>query len=155
VTASRRERQGAILRLIGDRHISTQGELAEALHESGYEVVQTTVSRDIAELGLVKVRGESGRLVYATPSANGNGRRQVALQEALERWALTLEASENLVVVRTPPGFANALAHELDESGHPHVAGTVAGDDTILVVARSVSGDALVEEFRDHMEVQP
>ena len=151
---NRRERQALILRIVRERELGTQHELAEALHELGHDVVQTTVSRDVAELGLVKVRGESGRLVYATPSPNGNGRRQVALQEALERWALTLEASANIVVVRTPPGFANALAHELDESGHPHVAGTVAGDDTIIVVARAVSGDELVEEFRDHLEVQ-
>jgi transcriptional regulator of arginine metabolism len=152
---NRRERQALILRLVRERELGTQHELAEALHELGHDVVQTTVSRDIAELGLVKVRGESGRLIYATPSANGNGRRQVALQDALERWALTFEASDNLVVVRTPPGFANALAHELDESGHPHVAGTIAGDDTILVVARSVTGDQLVDEFRHHLEVQP
>jgi transcriptional regulator of arginine metabolism len=153
---NRRERQALIMRLVRERELGTQSEVAEALHGLGHDVVQTTVSRDVAELGLVKVRGENGRLVYATP-ANGNGsaRRRVALQEALERWALTLEASGNLVVVRTPPGFANALAHELDESGHPHVAGTVAGDDTILVVARSVSGDELVEEFRDHLEAQP
>jgi transcriptional regulator of arginine metabolism len=149
---NRRERQALILRLVRERELGTQHELAEALHEVGHDVVQTTVSRDVAELGLVKVRGESGRLVYATPSPNGSGRRQAALLEALERWALTLEASANIVVVRTPPGFANALAHELDESGHPHVAGTVAGDDTILVVARSVSGDELLEEFRDHLE---
>jgi transcriptional regulator of arginine metabolism len=154
---NRRERQALILRLVRERELGTQSEVAEALHGLGHDVVQTTVSRDVAELGLVKVRGENGRLVYATPATNGNGsaRRRVALQEALERWALTLEASGNLVVVRTPPGFANALAHELDESGHPHVAGTVAGDDTILVVARSVSGDELVEEFRDHLEAQP
>jgi transcriptional regulator of arginine metabolism len=154
---NRRERQALILRLVRERELGTQSEVAEALHGLGHDVVQTTVSRDVAELGLVKVRGENGRLVYATPATNGNGsaRRRVALQEALERWALTLEASGNLVVVRTPPGFANALAHELDESGHPHVAGTVAGDDTILVVARSVSGDELVEEFRDHLEGQP
>jgi transcriptional regulator of arginine metabolism len=153
---NRRERQALILRLVRERELGTQSEVAEALHGLGHDVVQTTVSRDVAELGLVKVRGENGRLVYATPATNGNGsaRRRVALQEALERWALTLEASGNLVVVRTPPGFANALAHELDESGHPHVAGTVAGDDTILVVARSVSGDELVEEFRDHLEGQ-
>jgi transcriptional regulator of arginine metabolism len=152
---NRRERQAVILRLVRERELGTQHELAEALHELGHDVVQTTVSRDVAELGLVKVRGESGRLVYATPSPNGNGRSRVALQEALERWALTLEASDNLVVVRTPPGFANALAHELDESGHPHVAGTIAGDDTILVVARDISGNELLEEFRDHLEVQP
>jgi transcriptional regulator of arginine metabolism len=153
---NRRERQALILRLVRERELGTQHELAEALHELGHDVVQTTVSRDVAELGLVKVRGENRRLVYATPSANGNGRRpNFALQEALERWALTYEASGNLVVIRTPPGFANALAHELDESGHPHVAGTIAGDDTILVVARSVSGDELLEHFRDHLEVQP
>jgi transcriptional regulator of arginine metabolism len=152
---NRRERQALILRLVRERELGTQHELAEALHELGHDVVQTTVSRDIAELGLVKVRGEAGRLVYATPSPNGNGRRHLALQEALERWALTYEASGNLVVIRTPPGFANALAHELDDSGHPNVAGTIAGDDTILVVARSVSGDELLEHFRDHLEVQP
>jgi transcriptional regulator of arginine metabolism len=153
---NRRERQALIRRLVRERELCTQHELAEALRELGHDVVQTTVSRDVAELGLVKVRGQqTGRLVYATPSANGNGRRQAALQEALERWALTLEASGNLVVVRTPPGFANALAHELDESGHPHVAGTIAGDDTILVVARTVTGDELRDEFRDHLEVQP
>ena len=153
---NRHERHAAIQRLIREQPISTQTELADALRAEGHDVVQTTVSRDVAELGLVKVRGDSGRLVYAQPS-NGNGtvRRQAALQEALERWALTFEASQNLVVVRTPPGFANALAHELDESGHPHVAGTVAGDDTIIVVARSVSGDELLEEFRHHLEVQP
>jgi transcriptional regulator of arginine metabolism len=153
---NRRERQALILRLVRERELGTQHELAEALHELGHDVVQTTVSRDVAELGLVKVRGDSGRLVYATPAnGNGSGRRQAALlQEALERWALTFEASGNLVVVRTPPGFANALAHELDESGHPHVAGTVAGDDTILVVARGVSGDELLEQFRDHLEVE-
>jgi transcriptional regulator of arginine metabolism len=152
---NRRERQAVILRLVRERELGTQHELAEALHALGHDVVQTTVSRDVAELGLVKVRGESGRLVYATPAnGNGSGRRRVALQEALERWALTFEASGNLVVVRTPPGFANALAHELDESGHPNVAGTVAGDDTIIVVARGVGGDELLEQFRDHLEVE-
>jgi transcriptional regulator of arginine metabolism len=151
---NRRERQALILRLVRERELGTQHELAEALHELGHDVVQTTVSRDVAELGLVKVRGEAGRLVYATPTnGNGAGRRRAALHEALERWALTLEASANLVVIRTPPGFANALAHELDESGHPHVAGTVAGDDTIIVVAREIAGVELLEEFRDHVEV--
>ena len=64
---NRRERQTAILRLVREQAISTQSELAAALHESGFDVVQTTVSRDVAELGLVKVRAPSGRLVYAPP----------------------------------------------------------------------------------------
>jgi transcriptional regulator of arginine metabolism len=80
MTQARRERQGAILRLVRERPISTQSELASALHDAGYDVVQTTVSRDIAELGLVKVRGQNGRLVYAPPGTpNGDRFRELAL----------------------------------------------------------------------------
>ena len=89
---SRRERQGAILQLVRSRSIATQTELAEALRDQGFEVVQTTVSRDIAELGLLKVRDASGRLVYAPPGA-GNGDRFRELALAIRRWALTFQAS--------------------------------------------------------------
>ena len=114
---SRRARQGTILRLVREREISTQAELAEALREQGYEVVQTTVSRDISELGLRKVRAPSGRLVYAPPgSTNGDRFREIVL--ALRRWALTFEASGNLVVIVTPSGYANA-ARPGDRRGRP------------------------------------
>ena len=87
------DRHAVILRLVREREIATQEELAQALRELGYEVVQTTVSRDITELGLVKVRGASGRLVYA-PAAGANGnRRQAQLAEAFKRWALSCESS--------------------------------------------------------------
>ena len=100
------------------RSIATQTELAEALREAGYDVVQTTVSRDIAELGLQKVRSPSGRLVYAPPgAANGDRFRELAL--ALRRWALTFEASGNLVVIMTPRGYATPLAEAIDEAGPP------------------------------------
>ena len=133
MTAHRRERQGAILRLIRERQISTQAELADALREAGYEAVQTTVSRDIAELGLVKVRAANGRLVYAQPGAADLDRLR-ELEAAFRRWALSIEASDTLVVVFTPRGFSAALADAIDESNHPHVLATVAGENTILVV---------------------
>ncbi len=147
----RRERQGVILNLIREQPISTQTELADALHGAGYDVVQTTVSRDIAELGLTKVRSESGRLVYAPPgSSNGDRFRELAL--ALRRWALSVEASGNIVVVLTPRGYAAPLADALDDAGHPDVIGTIAGENTILVVTREgVSGAALRETLRSYL----
>jgi len=146
------DRQGAILRLVQERRLSTQAEVAEALREEGYEAVQTTVSRDIAQLGLVKVRGEDGRLVYALPGA-ADLTRLSELTAALRRWTLALTSSGTLVVVQTPPGCANALAQALDSAQLPDVAGTLAGDNTILVVAREgLPGAELAAELRHHLE---
>lgn len=151
MTAPRRERQGAILRLIRQRQISTQAELADALSEAGYEVVQTTVSRDISELGLVKVRATNGRLVYA-PAGAADLDRLRELESAFRRWALSIESNDQLVVVFTPRGFAAALAEAIDESKHPHVLATMAGDNTILVVpAAGVSAPSLHEELSRHL----
>ena len=148
---NRRERQGEILRLVRDAEISTQAELAEALRAAGHEVVQTTVSRDVAELGLVKVRAASGRLVYA-PAGTGDPDRLRALVAAVRRYALSFEATAGLVVVTTPPGFASALAQAIDEAAHPHIAGTVAGDNTIFVAARDgIPAARLRDELRDHL----
>jgi transcriptional regulator of arginine metabolism len=149
---NRRERQGAILELVRDRALSTQAEVAAALRETGYDVVQTTVSRDIAELGLVKVRAPSGRLVYAPPGGSDADRLR-ALGSAMRRYAVTVEAAGQLVVVTTPSGYANALAQAMDEASHPSVAGTLAGDNTIFVAAREgVTGAQLAAEFRHHLE---
>jgi transcriptional regulator of arginine metabolism len=148
---NRRERHGAILDLVRERALSTQAEVASALRESGYEVVQTTVSRDIAELGLVKVRAPSGRLVYAPPGAT-DGDRLRALGSAMRRYAITVEAAGQLVVVTTPSGYANALAQAMDEAAHPAVAGTLAGDNTIFVATRDgVSAHALQDELTGHL----
>jgi transcriptional regulator of arginine metabolism len=132
---NRRERQNAILGLVRDRALSTQAEVAAALKEAGFDVVQTTVSRDIADLGLVKVRAPSGRLVYAPPGTTDTDRLR-ALAAAMRRYAIGMEAAGNVIVVTTPSGYANALAQAIDEAGHPGIAGTVAGDNAILVVAR-------------------
>ena len=151
MTAHRRERQGAILRLIQAHEISTQAELADALRDAGYEAVQTTVSRDIAELGLVKVRATSGRLVYA-PAGTADLDRLRDLELAFRRWALSIDANDNLVVVFTPRGFSAALAEAIDESHHPRILATVAGDNTILVVpAAGVRAAALRDELHAHI----
>jgi transcriptional regulator of arginine metabolism len=144
-------RQQAILRLVRDRAISTQGELVGALREEGHDVVQTTVSRDVHELGLVKVRAPSGRLVYAAPGADDADRIR-AIGVAMRRYAIGVEQAGTLVVVTTPPGYASALAQAIDEGGHPAIAGTIAGDNTIFVASREgTSVAALTDELRDHL----
>ena len=148
---NRQERHAAILRLVHERPISTQAELAQALSDTGHEVVQTTVSRDVQELGLIKVRGEGGRLVYAPPDAR-DAERVDAVAVAFSRWALSVEASGNIVVVLTPNGYTNPLAQAIDLARHPRVAGTIAGENTVLLVTREpTTGAELAEELRGYM----
>jgi transcriptional regulator of arginine metabolism len=144
---NRNERHAAIQRLVREQPLSTQTELAEALRAEGHEVVQTTVSRDIHELGLIKVRHETGRLIYAFPEDTGAYSEE--LSEALKRWALTMESSGNLVVVVTPYGYASALAQAIDVARHPHIAGTVGGENTVLLISREpVTGAELASELQ-------
>jgi transcriptional regulator of arginine metabolism len=146
------ERQGLILRLVQERPLSTQAEVAEALRAQGIDTVQATVSRDIAQLGLVKVRNESGRLVYALPGA-ADLRRLDELHAALRRWMGELVPTGPLLVIKTPRGFAAALADAIDDALLPEVAGTIAGDNTVFVAAREgVTGAQLAEELRSRLQ---
>ena len=144
---TKRHRQGEILRLIDSHEIGTQAGLVDALATAGIDVAQTTVSRDLAELGLVKVRGTNGDLIYArpgTPDLDHLG----AMAQVLQRWALSVEASGNLVVIKTPNGFADPVSQALDESGHPEVLATIAGENTVLVVAaEGVTGQSLAADL--------
>lgn len=146
---NRRDRQQAILRLVEEHAISTQAELSAALREEGHDVVQTTVSRDVAELGLVKVRAPSGRLVYAAQGTSDADRMR-AIAAAMRRYALGAEAAGPFVIVTTPPGYASALSQAIDEGRHPGIAGTLAGDNTIFVVPRD--GAATPAELRDELQ---
>ena len=131
----------------------SQGELAALLAEAGLAVTQTTLSRDLVELDAVKVRHESGGLVYAVPGEGGD-RRPVPAQDsaaALARLArlcgellVSAEASANMVVLRTPPGAAQFFASALDHADLSAVLGTIAGDDTVLVISRSPQGGKAV-----------
>ena len=146
------ERQGAILRLVSERELSTQSDVVEALRDEGLDAVQATVSRDIAQLGLVKVRGESGRLVYAHPGA-ADLDRLGELTTALRRWVVSLEPAAGVVVLRTPPACANAVAIAFDDAALPEIAGCIAGDDTIFVAPREgTSAAELAEQLRHHLE---
>jgi transcriptional regulator of arginine metabolism len=148
---NRRDRQSAMLELVRERALSTQAEVAAALRESGFDVVQTTVSRDIADLGLVKVRAPSGRLVYASPGGADADRLRI-LGAAMRRFAVGVEAAGSLVVLTTPSGYASALAQAVDEAAHPAIAGTIAGDNTIFVAARNgISAESLRDELAGYL----
>jgi transcriptional regulator of arginine metabolism len=141
------ERQGTILRLVQQRALSTQAEVAEALRDEGIEAVQATVSRDIAQLGLVKVRNGGGKLVYAVPGA-ADLRRLDELTAALRRWAGPMTPSGTLLVIQTPRGVAVPLADAIDAAALPEIAGTIAGDNTVMVAARDGhTGAAIQSEF--------
>jgi len=146
------ERQGMIMRLVQEQPLSTQADVADALRAHGIDAVQATVSRDISQLGLVKVRNPEGRLVYAVPGA-ADLRRLDELTAALRRWLGGMTPSGQLLVVNTPRGFAAALADAIDAAGLPEVAGTVAGDNTVFVAARDgFTAADLADELRHHME---
>jgi transcriptional regulator of arginine metabolism len=149
---TRFERQGAILRLVEQQHLSTQAELAEALHTEGIDTVQATVSRDVAQLGLVKVRNGNGRLIYALPGA-ADLRRLEQLTSALRSWAGAMIPTGELLVIHTPRGLAAALADAIDEAGLQEVAGTIAGDNTVFVAVREGSSSAeLAADFSNYLE---
>jgi transcriptional regulator of arginine metabolism len=146
------DRQGAILRLVQEQALSTQGEVVDALREQGIEAVQTTVSRDIHQLGLVKVRSTDGRLVYALPGAADLDRLN-ELTSALGRLAVSVEPAGPMVVIKTRSGYATPLADVIDAAGLGDIAGTVAGENTIFVAARDgVSGGEVAELLRHHLE---
>ena len=151
MTATKFDRQGAILRLVQQQPLSTQAEVADALRANGIDAVQATVSRDIAQLGLVKVRNAEGRLVYAMPGA-ADLRRLDELTADLRRWAERFTSAGPMLVINTPRGFAAALADAIDAAGLPEVAGTIAGDNTVFVAARDgVTGVELEAELRSHL----
>jgi transcriptional regulator of arginine metabolism len=150
-------RHQRIVELVTHQEVHSQGELAELLAESGVRVTQATLSRDLVELDAIKVRAPSGALVYAVP-AEGGDRRPAAPVEtaaAANRLArlcgellVSADASANLVVLRTPPGAAQFLASAFDKAEFPEVLGTIAGDDTVLVIGREPQGgDELARRF--------
>ena len=142
-------RRQRIADILDARAVRSQPELSDLLAEEGIAVTQATLSRDLDELGAVKVRGPGGGLVYALPGQGGDptARAGAAVQESRARLArlaadllVSAEASGNLVVVRTPPGAAAFLASALDRGAVPELLGTIAGDDTVLVVSADADG---------------
>jgi transcriptional regulator of arginine metabolism len=136
VIVMKRDRHAAIRRLVAERPIGSQGELVAELSELGFEVTQATVSRDIAELGLAKVmRGDHS--VYVNPEALGPGRRPPSderLRRILADIPVTVGRSGLILVLTGQPGTASVIAQAIDESTLTEQVGTVAGDNTLIVL---------------------
>ncbi len=149
IPATKSARQQLEIDLLNTREVRSQTELGELLADNGVVVTQATLSRDLVELEAVKVRAASGALVYAVPAEGGDRTavppRESAVSEhrlarLCEDLLVSAEASGNLVVLRTPPGAANFLASSLDKAELGDVLGTIAGDDTVLVISRDPAG---------------
>ena len=135
--ASREERRARIAELVRARHVHSQSELAELLGKAGIAVNQATLSRDLRDMGLLK--GRNGyELPTSLPPAEADA--SLALYMAVQGWMSSAVAAGNQVVVKTPVGAAGPQAVALDGAGWPEVLGTIEGDDTILVIARSPAG---------------
>ncbi|MDH4277723.1 MAG: arginine repressor [Acidimicrobiia bacterium] len=143
-------RQHRIARLLFDNAVTSQSQLVDLLAADNVAATQATVSRDLDELGAVKVRVPGGATVYAIPE---HPTEQLAPHEHLRRvlgeWLADVTRSGDLVVLRTPPGSAHVVASALDRSGIDDMVGTVAGDDTLLAIAAEGRGKHLANRLAD------
>ncbi len=149
--ATKNQRQHRITKMLESRPVTNQAQLVALLAREGIEATQTTVSRDLEDLGAIKVRLPGGDTAYALPELPT---QQLAPEDHLRRvlgeWVVEVAHSSNLVVLRTPPGSAHVVGSALDRSGLEGVVGTVAGDDTVLVVVdEQVGGATMATHLRD------
>jgi transcriptional regulator of arginine metabolism len=140
-TLGKPQRQHRVARLLEDQAVSSQAQLVELLAADGIVATQATVSRDLEELGAVKVRIPGGAMAYAVPEHAKEGRApDDHLRRVMGEFVVDVAWSGNIVVLRSPPGSAHVVGSALDRAGLPDVLGTVAGDDTILVVCAEGAG---------------
>ena len=128
------QRHAAILRVVRERRIESQDELREALSEEGFAVTQATLSRDIRELGLAKLADPQGGAYYAHPH---RAALRPDLAQVLPTLLVSVDGVGPLLVLKTASGSAGAVTEALDQAGWEEVMGTIAGDDTVLVITRS------------------
>jgi transcriptional regulator of arginine metabolism len=133
---SKGERHRLMASLVERMRLGTQQELLEALEGAGCRVTQATVSRDIRELGLAKMRDPLGRLRYVLPDREARTSPRETLDALLAQFGRSATSAQNLVVVQSEIGSAPAIARALDRTRNPLVVGTLAGDDTVLVITR-------------------
>ena len=142
---AKNQRQHRIARLLEGHAVTSQAQLVDLLAADGVLATQATVSRDLEDLGAVRVRAGGGELVYAIPELPKEQRApEDHLKRVLGEWVVEIAHSANLVVLRTPPGSAHVVGSALDRAALPDILGTVAGDDTLLVVAAERIGGAKV-----------
>ena len=144
------QRQHRILRILEQQPVSSQAQMVQLLEAEGVVATQATVSRDLEELGAVKVRIPGGTMAYAIPDYTRGERTSSDdhLKRLMSEFVLEVAHSANIVVLRTPPGSAHVVGSALDRAGLPDILGTVAGDDTLfLVVKDSVGGAAVAADL--------
>lgn len=147
--SARARRQRLIADLIRGGGIASQEEVTERLAEAGLAVTQATVSRDLDQLGAVKVKRD-GATVYALPDQLASSNWSVGrLERILTEWVLSVEAAGSLLIIKTPPGSAHLVASSIDSVGMAEIAGTVSGDDTLFLALRDgVAPGAMAARFR-------
>ena len=150
--AVKSKRQQAILSLVGSERLGSQGEIRTRLAALGLAATQSTISRDIEELGLARVHDHDG-MRYVVPGEGAAPAPLRQLRHLLEEFALSFTRSDHGLVIRTPPGAASALAEGIDRVGVADVAGSIAGDNTILIIGREgVAASTLERSFSKIME---
>jgi len=148
----RYSRQNKILELIQNYEVETQEKLASLLKEYGYDVTQATISRDIKELHLVKTLSSSGKYKYSA-SASMEGPVSERYVSIFRETIKSIDVSQNLIVVKTLIGCANAACEAIDSLGFPHVIGTIAGDNTILLIIDDpANSSSVLKEFNDILD---
>lgn len=155
--ATKTQRQQMVARLIAQNAVSNQAQLVDLLAAEGISATQATVSRDLEDLGAVKVRVPGGDTVYAVPEFEpARLAPENQLRRVMGEWVAEVRHSGPMVVVKTPPGCAHVVASALDRSGLDGLLGTVAGDDTIFCIAgEELGGAALAERLRDLAGLTP
>lgn len=150
VTQTKARRQRAIAELIRTRSIGSQEELAEMLAASGHPVAQATISRDLEEIGAVKIRRQGG-IGYSMPDEiNASRWAGSRLRKILHEWVRSIEPAGNLIVIKTPPGSAHLVGAALDQAELPDLVGTVSGDDTLFLAIRDASkGASFAAKLKD------
>ena len=152
MTDTRTQRLRALADLIRNGALASQEEATERLKALGFAVTQATVSRDLDQLGAVKVK-RGGALCYALPEQIGAADWGAGrLEKILKDWVVSIEAAGQMLVIRTPPGSAHLVASAIDHSQLPEIAGTVSGDDTMFVAIRDgTNAHAILERFERMM----
>jgi transcriptional regulator of arginine metabolism len=147
---SKVQRQTLIVRLVGDHEVTSQPDLIDLLAAEGIEATQATVSRDLDDIGAVKVRVPGGNTVYAIPEFAPDRIAPVdQLRRVMGEWVAEVAVSGNIVVLRTPPGCAHVVASALDRSRPDGLLGTVAGDDTLMCISVNADGTNLCNDLKD------
>ena len=144
----KKKRHDAIIKIIADRAVETQGQLTEYLIAEGYDVTQATVSRDIKELRLIKIADRDDKYKYALPGRENDADIKNRYTAVLKHSTVTVQSAMNLVVVKTIPGSAQACAMAIETLEFGNIVGVIAGDDTVFIAMKSIQdAEGVIKEL--------